>query len=100
MSEEFKLCKNCKYMKRGAWYSTEFASCTHPKNLKAARKDGDYYVTGKIKKSKLRLSFCSSIRDNKTYLGSEMCGPEGIWFEPKEKGFISRIISKLLCLSS
>lgn len=69
-----KLCKDCKYCDGGL--------CRSPKNLAIDRSTGEKVVRW--------ISFCSVHRSGGLAsfilaVPFRICGPQGKWFEPKEK---------------
>lgn len=71
MSCEPKICARCK------WFDAENKWCRSPKMH--AEMDMVSGVMVPI------FRYCYAIRDIGRYDGHEMCGPAGIWFEPKEE---------------
>jgi hypothetical protein len=67
-----KSCKNCKWAKKDWLSLSQFTKCISPQNPKVIDK-----VTGE---EKFKVKFCSSHRE---FNSSELCGPDGKWFEPK-----------------
>ena len=80
MSEDIKLCKDCKFAKRNLTDfilflgSYRFAKCNHPSAM--INPNSDYYVTG----GSSDYYFCSTQR-------AYDCGKQGKYFEPKKGWF-------------
>ena len=72
-----RTCANCRHKKSSFGLDSSFWICKSPKNRRK--------ISDNIGGSLTILKLCKFVRDQNTCGEDELCGPDGKWFEPKEK---------------
>lgn len=68
-----RLCKDCAFLKAG--------DCVNPRNTSRESPD---YVNGIGSVTERIYIGAQFMRKNAFYNGKDICGPEALWFEPKD----------------
>jgi hypothetical protein len=75
--EKIKICKDCKFFKKDFYTETKFGHCSHFPNQPI---DNYSLVDGFKDTSPTSYHYCATARSSE-----RMCGPEGKYFESKNK---------------
>ena len=75
-NNNIKRCVDCAHI----YIKWNECCCKSPKNVKPVNQ----LVGCPIGDKKPFYTYCSHLREEKSWLGYELCGPLGKWFEPKK----------------